>query len=143
MFNTTDCAEPVCEVVYFSNENVHYFVKDDVAVRIFAKDSNDDVKVCYCFNWTRGQIKEQAQKTGTSTAPFEIAQEVKSGNCAFDLKNPKGECCLGDVHSAAEPQPKTFTADDAEKARMYADLFHILSILFILSNSFDRMNGIE
>jgi hypothetical protein len=47
------------------------------------------------------------------------------------------------LRSAAKPQPKTFTADDAEKARMYADLFHILSILFILSNSFDRMNGMN
>ena len=102
------CTESTCEVVYFSNENAPYFVKDDVAVRVFAKDSADDVNVCYCFNWTRGQIKEQVRKTGTSTAPFEIAQEVKSGNCACDIKNPKGECCLGDVNALLKQAVSNF-----------------------------------
>jgi hypothetical protein len=92
------CTDQACRVVYFSNENVPYYTVDDVKVKVFAKDTGNDVHVCYCFDWTRGRIKEQSAETGKSTAALEIAREVKAGNCACDIKNPKGECCLGDVN---------------------------------------------
>ena len=92
------CTDPSCGVVYFSNENVPYFTVDDIKVKVFAKDKGDDVNVCYCFDWTRGRIKGQIAQTGKSTASLEIAKEVKAGNCTCDIKNPKGECCLGDVN---------------------------------------------
>jgi len=93
------CAEPTCGVVYFSNDAVPYFTKDEVRVKVFHKESSDDVNICYCYDWTRGRIKQQIHDTGKSTAAFEIAQEVKAGNCECDIKNPKGECCLGDVNA--------------------------------------------
>jgi hypothetical protein len=77
---------------------VPFFSVDDVAVKVFAKDQGDEVPVCYCFNWTRGRIKQQIGATGRSTAALEIAREIKAGHCACDLKNPKGECCLGEVN---------------------------------------------
>ncbi len=92
------CTDPTCKVVYFSNENVPYFTIEDVKVKVFVKDKGDDVNVCYCFDWTRGLIKEQIAQIGKSTVPLEIAKGVKAGNCACDIKNPKGECCLGDVN---------------------------------------------
>ncbi len=94
-----NCTDPTCKVVYFSNENVSYFSVDDVKVKVYAKVKDDGVNVCYCFDWTRGRIKEQIETTGKSTAAVEIAREVKAGRCSCDLKNPKGECCLGDVNS--------------------------------------------
>lgn len=93
------CTEPNCNVVYFSNETVPYFTVDDVSVKVLAKDNGDDVNVCYCFNWTRARIKEEITSTGKSTASLQIAKEVKAGKCACDIKNPKGECCLGDVNA--------------------------------------------
>ncbi len=96
------CLEPSCDVVYFSNENVPYFSVDDVKVKVFPKDKGDDVHVCYCFDWTRGRIKEQIAETGKSTAALEITREVKAGNCDCDIKNPKGECCMGDVNAVAK-----------------------------------------
>jgi hypothetical protein len=92
------CKEPACKVVYFSNENVPFFTTDEVAVKVFVKDQGDDVPVCYCFNWTRARIKQEIRETEKSTAAMEIAREIKAGNCACDIKNPKGECCLGDVN---------------------------------------------
>jgi hypothetical protein len=77
---------------------VPYFTVDDVNVKVLAKDKGDDVNVCYCFDWTRGRIQDEINKTGKSTASLQIAKEVKVGNCACDIKNPKGECCLGDVN---------------------------------------------
>ena len=93
------CTEPVCSVVYFSNENVLLFTTDDVAVKVFVKDQGKEVPVCYCFEWTRARIKQQIKETGKSTAALEIAREIKAGTCACDIKNPKGECCLGDVNT--------------------------------------------
>lgn len=92
------CADPNCNVVYFSNETVPYFTVDDVSVKVLAKNTSDDVNVCYCFNWTRARIKQEFTNTGTSTASLQIAKEVKTDNCACDIKNPKGECCLGDLN---------------------------------------------
>ncbi len=93
------CKEPACTVVYFSNEDVPFFSIDDVAVKVFAKDQGDEVPVCYCFDWTRGRIKQQIRELGQSTAAVEIAREIKAGHCMCDIKNPKGECCLGEVNA--------------------------------------------
>ena len=93
------CADSNCNIVYFSNETVSYFTVDDVSVKVLSKDKGNDVDVCYCFNWNRARIKEELAGTGKSTASLQIAKEVKAGNCACDIKNPKGECCLGDVNS--------------------------------------------
>ncbi len=92
------CKEPTCHAVYFSHENVPFFTIDDVVVKVYAKDQSDEVPVCYCFDWTRHRIKQQIKENGKSTAASEIAREIKAGNCACDIKNPKGECCLGDVN---------------------------------------------
>ncbi|MBI1804861.1 MAG: copper chaperone Copz family protein [Ignavibacteriae bacterium] len=101
------CTDPECKCVYFSNERMPYFTVDDVNVKVFAKDKGDDVNVCYCFEWTRGRIEDELNQTGKSTASLQIAQQVKVGNCACNIKNPKGECCLGDVNTvvkqAAQP----------------------------------------
>ena len=93
------CIEPHCEIVYFSVEFDSVFTVDDLTVKVFAKDQSDDVPVCYCFAWTRERIKKQLVETGRSTALAEISREVKAGTCACDVKNPKGDCCLGDVNS--------------------------------------------
>ena len=96
------CKEPTCNVVYFSNENVPFFTTDEMAVKVFVKDQGDEVPVCYCFNWTRARIKQQIRETGQSSASVELAREIKAGNCECDIKNPKGECCLGDVNAVVK-----------------------------------------
>lgn len=93
------CHDPSCRLVYFSNEEAPAFSVDDLAVKVFAKDRGDEVPVCYCFDWTRGRIKQEIEATGHSTASLAIAREIKTGNCACDVKNPKGECCLGEVNA--------------------------------------------
>jgi hypothetical protein len=105
------CTDPSCDVVYFSNESVPYFTVEDVAVKVLSKDKSDEVNVCYCFDWTRARIKEELVRTGKSTASLQIAKEVEAGNCACDIKNPKGECCLGDVNSVVKESTlaKTFS----------------------------------
>ncbi len=99
------CADRDCRIVYFSHESMPYFTIDDVSVKVMVKDPGDDVNVCYCFDWTRDRIKEEIASTGKSTASLQIAREIKAGNCTCDIKNPKGECCLGDVNSFVKTLP--------------------------------------
>ncbi|MCI0694845.1 (2Fe-2S)-binding protein [candidate division KSB1 bacterium] len=103
------CTEPACNVVYFSNEDVPFFATDDVSVKVFVKDQGAEVPVCYCFDWTRARIKQQIRETGKSTAALEIAREIKAGHCACDIKNPKGECCLGDVNMFVKEAMQNFS----------------------------------
>ena len=93
------CSEPDCPVVYFSNGEVPVFEKSDVTVKVFSKDNQEDVHVCYCFDWTRRRITDQIETTGSSTAFIEITEEVRTGNCECEIQNPKGTCCLGDIQT--------------------------------------------
>lgn len=92
------CPDKSCSVVYFSNQPVRYFSIGELVVRVFDKEEAQEVPVCYCFEWTRKKIADQISETGKSTAAMEIAQKVKAGLCACDVKNPKGRCCLADVN---------------------------------------------
>ena len=46
--------------------------------------------VCYCFNYTRGDIEKDYLDNGHSTILERIAAEKKSGGCDCAQKNPKG-----------------------------------------------------
>ena len=92
------CSDVDCPVVYFSNKEAPVFEKSDLSVKVYSKDNGEDVNACYCFDWTRKRITDQIETTGSSTAFDEITEEVKAGRCECEKKNPKGDCCLGDVN---------------------------------------------
>lgn len=95
------CGAPGCDVVYFSNDpKAPVFRRQDLLVRVGVKETDDSVPVCYCFGVTRQRIREEIQRTGHSTAPERIKAEVQAGNCACEVKNPSGKCCLGDITRA-------------------------------------------
>src|SRR5216683_1963517 len=70
---------------------------DDLMVRVGSKETADPIPVCYCFGFTRKDIQREIAETGHSTIANRISEEVKAGNCACEVKNPSGKCCLGDV----------------------------------------------
>jgi len=102
------CADPECPVVYFANDG-HVFTIHDVSVTVLAKDSGEDVNVCYCFDWSRKRIWNEIEHTGNSTASEQIAKEIREGNCLCDIKNPKGDCCLGDIYKVVSRHMKEST----------------------------------
>jgi hypothetical protein len=65
-----------------------------------AKETEDPIPVCYCFNVTERMIHEEVAQTGRSTASTRIRAEVKAGNCRCEVENPSGRCCLGEVVAA-------------------------------------------
>jgi hypothetical protein len=98
------CDSSECEVVYFPlATQAPLFRRGDLMVRVGAKETADPIPVCYCFGFTRKDIEDEIAETGRSTVADRIKTEVNAGNCACEVKNPSGKCCLGDVtRTAAE-----------------------------------------
>src|SRR5260370_29125074 len=86
------------DVVYFAADSLaRIFRRAALLVRVGVKKTADPIPVCYCFGFTRGDIHDEIAKTGRSTIAEQITTEIKSGNCASEVKNPSGKCCLGSV----------------------------------------------
>jgi hypothetical protein len=97
------CGASDCDVVYFPFDSLaQVFRRGDMLVRVGAKEKADPVPVCYCFGYSRKDIENEIAETGRSTVAERITAEVKAGNCACEVKNPSGKCCLGDVTQAVK-----------------------------------------
>lgn len=94
------CRTPDCDVVYFSDMTA--FRKPDLKVRVGIKESTDPAPLCYCFDYSRADIRRDIEKLGSTKIPDEIEVEIQSGFCACEVKNPSGSCCLGDVNRAVQ-----------------------------------------
>ena len=102
------CETHTCQVIYFNNEQSFYLHKEDVKTRVGLKETYDPIPVCYCFGWTREKIFNQIKQQGFSTAVQEISAKVKAGECACDIYNPSGKCCLGEVSKVVKRGMKVF-----------------------------------
>jgi len=92
------CEARDCDMVYFASDvRAPIFRRGNLLVRVGAKEESDRAQVCYCFGFTRDDIENEITETGRSTVADRITAEVKAGNCACEVKNPSGKCCLGDV----------------------------------------------
>jgi hypothetical protein len=97
------CEAPDCEVVYFPlDAEAPTFRRQDLVVRVGAKETADPIPICYCFGFTRQDIWDEIGSTRKSTVAERIKAEVEAGHCACEVKNPSGKCCLGDVTRAAK-----------------------------------------
>jgi len=102
------CEARGCDVVYFALDPLApIFRRDDLWVRVGAKEEADSIPACYCFGFTREDIENEIAATGRSTVADRITAEVKSGNCACGVKNPSGKCCLGNVVAIVRELTKT------------------------------------
>ncbi len=91
-----------CEVAYFPfDPEAPRFRREDLVVRVGAKETAGPIPVCYCFGFTHQDIWDEIRRTGKSTVAERITAEVKAGNCACEVKNPSGKCCLGDITRTA------------------------------------------
>jgi len=92
------CSTPGCPIVYYGDDGI-VLQQSNVRVPVNAKDAGPDVPLCYCFGHTRRSIADEIAATGKSTAFAAITREIKAGQCACEVKNPSGRCCLGDVRA--------------------------------------------
>ncbi len=91
------CPTPGCPVVYFTGANEQTFTLEQVREPVYQKLPDDPgVKVCYCFGYTLGDIRDgTAEQQQAILADIEAG--IQAGQCACDLRNPQGSCCLGNV----------------------------------------------
>src|SRR5260370_23484186 len=93
------CRTETCPVVYFSPDGRHAFTVGEVRERVYQKEPTAaDVPICYCFRHTVGDLR-----LGSAEARAAILDDINTGievgQCACDLRNPQGSCCLGNVRS--------------------------------------------
>ena len=94
------CAGEECPVVYFAVEGGQVFQEGDLRERVYQKAAGDEsVNVCYCFDITPAEIRIELVETGSSTVAARVDAGVKAGQCACEIRNPQGSCCLGNVRS--------------------------------------------
>ncbi len=94
------CADPDCSTVYYSEDGQQVFVEADLRERVYQKHANDkEISICYCFHHTVGSIGSEIAESGQSTVVAEITAGIKAGQCACDIRNPQGDCCLGNVRA--------------------------------------------
>ena len=91
------CRTQSCPVVYYSADGVSTFTTSQVRERVYQKEPNsDDVFVCYCFKHTAGEIRNASPETYAWIIE-DINTGIRANQCACDLRNPQGSCCLGNV----------------------------------------------
>ena len=91
------CRTPDCPVVYFSSDGEQKFTIVQIRECVFQKEPDaDDVFVCYCFRHTVGEIRAASPETRLAILD-DINTGIQSDQCACDLRNPQGSCCLGNV----------------------------------------------
>lgn len=93
---------PACDVVYFAQDPPHYVYARDLTVRVGSKVTEDPVPVCYCFEKTERMVIDDFLAHGRSTIFAEITAHVAANECACEVKNPAGRCCLGNVSKAIQ-----------------------------------------
>lgn len=91
------CRTRACPVVYFSVDGAQRFTVPQVRERVYQKEPDtDEVFVCYCFRHTVGQVRS-APPASRAAILDDINTGIQAGQCACDLRNPQGSCCLGNV----------------------------------------------
>lgn len=92
------CRTVQCSVIYFSADGGQTFTESDLRERVYQKHPEDaEVFVCYCFRHTPATIRAEVLTTKTSTVIERINAGIAAGQCACEIRNPQGSCCLGNV----------------------------------------------
>lgn len=91
------CRSATCPVVYFSADGKSVFTTDQLRERVYQKETgNSGTKVCYCFDHRVGDI-QHASPDERNLIVEDINAGISANQCACDLRNPQGSCCLGNV----------------------------------------------
>lgn len=61
------------------------------------KDAGDDVNVCYCFGFKRGDLRRDLEGNGSKDIPQRISRGIQESRCDCERENPKGACRLGNA----------------------------------------------
>ncbi|WP_395156557.1 hypothetical protein [Ilumatobacter sp.] len=102
------CANESCEVIFHLGMDT--VDMDSVSTQVGLKATDKETPVCFCFAHTADDLAEDyAANNGVSEIKASIKAAVANGQCACEHLNPRGKCCLADVHriltTFARPTP--------------------------------------
>ena len=102
------CSTPDCPTVYYRSDGGQCFDESDLRERVFQKHpTEDDVFVCYCFRYTFRDVRQAAAKGRGDEILSVINAGIHAGQCACDIRNLQGTCCLGNVRAVINARNST------------------------------------
>ena len=97
------CRTADCPVVYFADDGQQTLTECDLREQVYQKHPDaEDVFICYCFRHTLKSIRMELLETGQSTVAATVTAGTKSHQCACEIRNPQGNCCLGNINAAVK-----------------------------------------
>jgi len=92
------CLDPECPTVYYSADGKQLFTEVDLREKVYQKHPDEDeTLICYCFQYSVGGLRKEMHETGVCHAVEHITAGIQKKQCACDIRNPQGDCCLGNV----------------------------------------------
>jgi hypothetical protein len=92
------CKDADCPVVYFSEDGKQVFTTKMLREAVYQKDAeNDEVFICYCFRHTIGSVRMETLAGSEDQIIESINTAIQAEQCACEIRNPQGSCCLGNV----------------------------------------------
>jgi hypothetical protein len=80
------CADRTCSAGYFSQEGSIIPKKQ---LKAFTEQT-----LCYCFDISTEQYLNALKNETAATIKQFVMHKTKSGDCACEIRNPSGQCCL-------------------------------------------------
>ena len=96
------CTDNNCSVGYFSQQGKTI---SKTQLRAFTEPKNN--KLCYCFDINLEQYVNSLKDGSAVTIKNFVIQKTKVGDCACEIRNPSGQCCLVNFKKLE----KTFNVD--------------------------------
>lgn len=93
------CDSHECDVVYFGQDG-SVITRHDVRSEVGQKSRSPDRVICYCFGITEGEVLGEMDHQRSSSAREFVIEQTRLHNCACDVRNPSGRCCLKDFPKA-------------------------------------------
>jgi len=95
------CPSKQCSVGYFSS-NGNTVPKQ--YLRSYSAIQED--KLCYCFDIDADQYSSALKANRAEPIKDFVIQRTKSGECACEIRNPSGQCCLANFKYLEKNQPQ-------------------------------------
>jgi hypothetical protein len=97
------CPTPDCPTVYYRGDGRQVFDEQDLRERVYQKHADDPtILICYCFGYRVADVLAEWESKGVTTVIERIQAGIQAGQCACDIRNPQGRCCLGNVRELVD-----------------------------------------
>ncbi len=122
------CPAPreACPTTYYRADGQQVFTENELREPVYQKHPDDPrCVICYCFGHTVDDIQAELGQGSASTIVQRIQAGIQAGQCACDIRNPQGRCCLGNT-CPTPPSPAVRWAGGAGVRDLIESLSHPL-----------------